>query len=165
MTKEVKRVFKQLFFTSNEYFNMSKSLIKSINIEIYKNIFKDFTYKELMKKNVMMFNAHLASCAIRLCSIDEKIFNILKIKSCRMNLYNEKRKDIKNISKDYIIQKNIFHFVLRNGIAHFEPDINGTSWESNLEKILNEFSMDDMFIEMKKIILEIKKELKTFKAI
>jgi hypothetical protein len=114
---------KKLWFVANKYYDLA---IDEKNCLPKKDL--DLTVKELICKcpdslglnfyqHLIYFSAHLASCSIRLCSIEENL------RSKRLDRYNEivGWKDIDKIQNKIKNSMNIYiHFFLRNMVAHSE---------------------------------------------
>jgi hypothetical protein len=164
------REISQLWWVAEKYFTLAKGFKdklecqgKCLQTTVTELSKKCECYKDIKKsiEHLMLLNAHLASCAIRLYSIDEKR------KGCSMrwakyqNLKgNEqlKKPDVKsNIGE-------IVHLLLRHNVAH-EEDLEKENKKykqqyKKMQKVLHSLTIEALYENMKVVKDEIEKDIK-----
>lgn len=125
MNQEKIREIRQLWFTSEKYFELALSEKDKIPQIALKWTVRNLADKckersELSSnKNLIYFSAHLNSCAVRLYSIEENL------KSDRWNRYDKLRNcdDMQRIRDEIMQNLAVYiHFLLRHMVAHSESE-------------------------------------------
>lgn len=170
--KDDKREINQLWFSVLYYFELAKEVKEELQEKepqglnttiqnIADNYLKlsDFIGT---KKQIMLLNAHLASCAVRLYSIDELLGK--KYTSTRWYLYNGLIKIKESLKEDDIIKNGdkISHILLRMGIAHKETDDPSPKTHKDVEIAFRKFTIGELYKNIESIKKEIQKELSPF---
>lgn len=153
----------QLWFAGLYYFECATKVKNDI-----KNDFLNYTVQEITDiyekqndpnytgekipieicKNIMLFTAHLGSCAVRISTIDELLGEKYQVKG-RWKLY---KKLDKNNTK-YKIKKNlnqIIHFLLRHNIAHYEKKPLSNQ-RKNMQEVLIKLKINILYEKMEYI--------------
>lgn len=140
---DIWREIKQLWRIANYYFGKSTSL--KIN-PIFQSDFLSQKISEIADNQIndniddqptteMIFSAHLGSCAIRLATIEERLYKAGQ-ESNRNRIYEAMRKR-QSVSQETIEENNsnanIFHFFFRNIVAHKEPHGEGKKVYQDME--------------------------------
>ncbi len=119
-----RREIHQLLFVANAYLDLAEEEKKGVKSENINKKLKDLSCSEQCDEKAIMTLAHLASSAIRLCTIDDKLKDKYfkdenaktKIDKFRKCLYNDYKKN------PITSPDKIFRYILRNNIAHIEAD-------------------------------------------
>lgn len=178
MTGDEKREINQLLIVACEYFDMAKKSKKEVSPIILSKKTKDYSDQEKIDKETIMTSAHLASSAIRLCTIDEKLDDKYQKNKKRGNL--TLRKELYDITKSKLRDKNmevdkitedidkVLHFILRNNVAHIEADKKEDKQivaHLILQEILLDCSLNDMYTKINMIKKDIEEDLKSLSII
>jgi len=172
---EDKREIKQLLIVANKYLHLVNTEKTGLKDDVTTKKFKDFQLSEQLDGKVIMTSAHLASSAIRLCTIDEKLRDKCssnedakeKINGFRHELYFQWLRNNNNLIKP---TDDIFHFILRNNVVHIEAN-RRTFWKTSKEKedcikcqgALENSSIKGLHIEINKIKNAIESDLESLK--
>lgn len=177
MIKEERREIKQLLIVARNYFHLGEKLKKEVPPEVLNKKIIDYSDQEKIDEKNIMPSAHLASSAIRLCTIDEKLDDKYRNTKeernifLRRKLYNRirfsfKRKNmITNIRTEDI--DKVLHFILRNNIVHIEEDKRKYQQKGHLilQNRLLSYSTNDMYTKIGSIMTNIEKDLKSLNII
>jgi len=125
MKDEYNREITQLWWIADEYFRLTDQVKKylsdgDLQTTVEKLAKKCQHVSEITGTNalLMLLNAHLASCAVRLYSIDEKRRGCSK----RWKIYKdlERKEDKLTVTEVNKTISSIVHFLLRHNVAHEE---------------------------------------------
>ena len=159
----------QLWRIANFYFNEAKDLKKKASFP------SDFLSKKISEiaenqigANIddqptieMKFSAHLGSCAIRLATIEERLFRDGK-ESNRNKLYEDLRKR-NGVSQATLEQnnstENFFHLLLRHIVAHIEPQGKGRPVYQDMEIFFKSRNHDQVYSKIQDALREIKVDI------
>jgi hypothetical protein len=156
MNLKNKREIRQLLIVAKYYFILAKRQVRKITKEDLRKtprIFESEDFQKKSSKSLLLFTAHLGSCAVRMTTIDELL------QSDRWKYY----KDIKDkkIQPDDDNIRKFIHHLMRHNIGHNESYrskdfkeireyFNRTTFEKMYEGINN--VLKDMEKEIKKIL-------------
>lgn len=159
----------QLLIMATRYFSLGKKEKEKITDEqILTKKASELSKEEHMRIDIMFTNAHLSSCAVRLCTIDEKLEDFCRKsknnhRDLRCSKYKATKCEVENkipFKKEDIVNKKILHFLLRHNIAHVEAD-KSPRWQryKDFEEILITFSINEKYDAIGNIINDIKSDL------
>lgn len=167
--KKDKREIKQLWCAASYYFELAQKIKNELpdNTLLIKTVEKiadlcsaqcNINLTTCNNEKIMVLNDHLASCAIRLNTIDEILGR--KYISNRWYFY-EGLKNKTNLKKDDI--KNhadkIIHCLLRHCVAHYEPDPASAKYKKTMDAAFKEFTIESLYKNIELVIEEIKKDI------
>jgi len=171
-----RREIGQLLYVANAYLDLAEEEKKGVKEDIVKKPFGKYQSKEEDISQNTLTSAHLASSAIRLCTIDEKLLN--KYKDSKQSKDHEFRKKLYN-NWLYVRNRQIestdvfFHFILRNNVVHIEadrmniPDTNNEmERKERYKRCQDEFlksCIDDLYKKINNIRDAVTNDLKFFK--
>lgn len=167
-----KREISQLWFVALYYFECaikiknevpSEHLQKTVQeiTDIYEKQAKSGCKEEIIPqdicKKIMLLNAHLGSCAVRLNTIDELLGKEYGTSS-KWTLYEKlKNKNNENDIKDNA--KKIIHFLLRHNIAHHEKEALLKQEYINMQNGFRRFTIGDLYKSIDLVMKEIEKDI------
>lgn len=114
---------KKLWFVAEKYYDLAMDEKTNVPAEELRLTVEELSNRSpnlldlKSDQHLIYFSAHLSSCAVRLCSIEENL------KSKRLDRYNEiiGWSDLDRIQKRIRTSMNIYiHFFLRHMVAHSE---------------------------------------------
>jgi len=167
----IKNEINQLWFVAQEYYFMALEEKKNLSDEEMLCTVKDLAIKaetlDLLKenRNITLFTAHLASCAVRLYSIDENK-NKIGI-SKRISSYNNIKgygNKIEKIEEKIKREMHTYiHFLLRHTICHAEIErFKRPSLVKALDEIYKVYlslTIEEIFNGMQELMKNMKEEL------
>jgi len=151
MKTKYDREIAQLWWVSEQYFQMSEKVMKKLNKKDLRTKVKelgdrceDISRIKDTDKLLVMLNAHLASCSVRLFTIDEKI------KSMRCLCYKKLKK--MNHLEESNLRKNldkIVHYLLRHNLAHPEEWSNYKKQYNIMQKTFMNLTIYELYENVK----------------
>lgn len=170
----MEREIRQLWLFSKHYFSLARKLKKKLPENSLNKTLLDISYKYPNPfdatgndKRLMVMTAHLSSCSIRLCTIDERIEKNLG-KSSRIfpNYLNEFKSSKKIIQLQAALRQNInkhIHQMLRDNVAHIERSPASKKQKGNLyearQRVLESLTYQKTYDSVDKVLQKFKKEL------
>jgi hypothetical protein len=119
ITEDHKREITELWIVAQNYLRLAKEEKDKFDVGLLKKKTTELENKDRFDENFIMSSAHLASCAIRLCTIDDKLKDI-EIPENSSSLY-EKRNNFCDDTPESMKKKmKTLHFIMRNNVAHLE---------------------------------------------
>jgi len=169
MKAEHKREIRQLWFVADHYLKTAKRYKNrltngdlSTTIGDIAKIDQRFDESKFggSERSIMLLNAHLASCAIRLSTIDEILGK--HYTSTRWDVYKGLKAKGNGLKESDIEDnlKNIAHCLLRHNTAHREKQPAGfNGWKSTMEKALQKVTIQKLHENMELVIQRIKNDI------
>lgn len=166
---DIGREVKQLWRIANFYFCEATSLKKNTN---FPSDFLSQKISEIADNQIganideqptseMKFSAHLGSCAIRLATIEERLYKAGK-ESNRNRIYEALRK-LNSVSQATLERNNsnanLFHFLFRNIVAHIEPHGEGKKAYQDMEIFFKSQNHEQVYSYIHDALKEIKIEI------
>ena len=168
--KDDKREIKQLWCIASYYFERTRQIESGLQDRtLLKKTVGDIAnfcstqcncnLATCKNKEIMILNAHLASGAIRLNSIDEILGK--KYTSTRWYFYNGLLSKKDKLKEDEVAQsaENIIHCILRHAVAHFEPDLPPNHPYQIMDRAFKKFTIENLYKNVELVMKEIKNDI------
>ncbi len=167
MTKNHKREIIQLWWAADQYFGLAEQTKKNLkkndlktNVQGLANKCQHMSDIKDVNEQLMLLNAHLGSCAVRLYSIDELLGK--HYTSTRWFLYVGLEAKKNNLKKDDIMvySDKIVHILLRHNVAHEEELAEKKAEHKTMQDALQDVEIGRLYESMRLVRGEIGTELK-----
>jgi hypothetical protein len=171
MTAEHKREIRQLWFIADHYLKTAKrnknrltNKDLSTTISNIAEIGQRFDQSKFggSERTIMLLNAHLASCAMRLTTIDEILgrhYTSRRWKDYKDLISKGKKGTLKECDIENCLEV-IAHCLLRHNTAHREKQPAGfNDWKSTMEKALQKVTTKELYKNMELVIESIKNDI------
>jgi len=155
---------KELWEVAKNYLALADQLKGKLGHILLSKTIINLTIDDRLNENFLMFSAHLASCAIRLCTIDEKLDSKNNTRNSAKQLYGRIKLAIGNDAvpdNEEII--SVVYIILRHNVAHIEedkkPDNSQIKSRLYLQQWLQDVPKETLFDYMKNSCETIKSRL------